>query len=116
MNAKPLSPPVLSSDIALLLTLPHQTTRSLLSSSSTPPSSNDFPTSKPHTALDFLTAYTPSTTDHEASQNLANAYISEMRGIILSMDLGEGEKLGRRIDEVRELGEGVSEALKEVKV
>jgi hypothetical protein len=67
-------------------------------------------------ALSRLEEYTPSTTDHDTSQALSEAYVLEMKRDVLSMDPGEGENLGERIDAVRERAEGISLALGEVKV
>jgi len=69
-----------------------------------------------HSALILLNEYTPSTNNHDTSQSLAEVYVKDMRGNVLSIDQGEGEKLGARIDEIREKGEGISKALGDVTV
>ncbi len=101
----------LASDIVALRHLSPQTLSSLQSSNTSTA------TSQPkRSALELLDTYTPSGGDHEASQGLSKAYIRDMRQNVLKMDRGEGDRLGGRIDAVRENGEQIKRALDEVKL
>lgn len=124
----------LRSDISQLLSLPKPTLSALLnlstrlpppSSSSTrtpiPPTSSAIPThisnnwGPQQPAIDLLETFTPSGANHETSQALIKAYIRDMRGIIPMGAEGEGERLGGRIDVVRERAEGVGRVLEGVR-
>ena len=100
----------LATDLSALLTLPPGTLASLR------PSSDSTHTDTAKSALSTLDTFTPSTSDHKASQELIKAYIRDMRGNVLKMDRGEGDRLGARIDVVREKAEGIKAALGKVKM
>jgi hypothetical protein len=105
----PITKEAVASDLDTLLQLSNPLSR-LLNPSTTTSSTAQ------RSSLYLLEEYTPSTTDHDASQALAETYVRDMRGNVLSIDRGEGEKLGVRIDEIRGKAEGVVSALGDVKV
>ncbi len=115
----------LRSDISHLLTIPPSSLSSLLIPSAlSNPSQNHTapqPTASSQSAIEFLETYIPSSTDPALSQRLIKAYIRDIRRDILPEgregNMGiDGEKLGGRIDAVREKADGVGKALEGVKV
>ena len=101
----------LSEDLDALLQIPRSSFASLLSAQKDVTAPKDS-----SSALESLNTYSPNQADPETSRSLIKAYIRDMRGEVLAMDRGEGERLGWRIDGVREKGEGLAEALGNVKV
>jgi hypothetical protein len=67
------------------------------------------------TVIDRLDTFSPSSKNHEASLSLSRAYVKTMRTEVLKMDDGRLDRLGQRVDEVREKGTEIVEALGEVK-
>ncbi|CAD6577748.1 MAG: hypothetical protein TREMPRED_002029 [Tremellales sp. Tagirdzhanova-0007] len=127
MSTSPsLSREQLQADISHLLTLTPTTLSSLLNpdiSTPFPPqpisaSSTSTAGSPPASAIQILDTFTPSSSLVTASQDLIKAYIRDMRGDILrTHEVGlDGERLGGRIDVVREKAEGVVDALEGVRV
>ena len=107
----------LAQDLQALMTLPASALQGLNSSESHKQSQKPFLLSSEHrSALSLLDSYSTSTASTQDSQRLIAAYIRDTKGEVLAMDRTEGDRLGGRIDNVREKGEGVKDALSGVKI
>ncbi|WWC98005.1 hypothetical protein V866_004894 [Kwoniella sp. B9012] len=114
-----LSPSNVSSDLTHLLSLPATTLSSLLdtSSSSSPTSNITKPTlGTEQKAREMLNEFSPSRANPEDSQRLIKSYIREMHDSQALEKSGEIDRLGERIDGLRERGQGLESTLSEVKV
>jgi hypothetical protein len=102
----------LSSDMNALMSLSETTLRSLSKqqpNTSTPANSN-------LTAVEALDAFSPGSSSPEASQVLSRAYVRAMRDEVLPLEKqGGGGAIAARLDAVRSHGQGVVEAMSEVK-
>lgn len=68
-------------------------------------------------ATKALDNFTPSATSPDQSQNLSRAYVHAMRNeVLITHQRGGGEVVASRLDELRTRGQGVVEALSDVKV
>ncbi|WVR09029.1 hypothetical protein IAU60_006089 [Kwoniella sp. DSM 27419] len=99
----------LSSDIDQLLRLPSSTLASLLSSGHPPPTTDKDPKA-------VLESFSTASTDHQDSQDLARGYMKSMTEMKGLKEGGEIERMGERIDLLRERAEGLTQALGDVKV
>nr|XP_018259208.1 uncharacterized protein I303_08136 [Kwoniella dejecticola CBS 10117]OBR81366.1 hypothetical protein I303_08136 [Kwoniella dejecticola CBS 10117] len=106
-----LSRQSITSDLSLLLSIPNTTIPSILDPPSHPSTS-----SKDQKSIDVLNTFSSKTATNKNSQALAKAYITQMNGSKILDKSGEVEKLGERIDELRERGQGLESVLGEVKV
>ncbi|WWC91184.1 uncharacterized protein L201_006125 [Kwoniella dendrophila CBS 6074] len=112
----------ISSDLNHLLSLPSSTITSLLDSSntsneptSTKTSSYSITTNN-DSAIEVLNSFSSSKATHEESQQLIKAYISEMNQAKHLEKSGEIDKLGQKIDILRDKGQNLESTLNEVKV
>ncbi|OCF56436.1 hypothetical protein L486_06380 [Kwoniella mangroviensis CBS 10435] len=114
-----LSPSNISSDLSHLLSLPVATLSSLLDdpSSSAPTFNSTKPTSvKEPKSIEVLNDFSPSKANPEDSQRLIKSYIREIHDSQVLEKSGEIDRLGERIDGLRERGQGLESTLSEVKV
>ncbi|WVW79390.1 hypothetical protein I302_101359 [Kwoniella bestiolae CBS 10118] len=107
-----LSSSNISSDLSNLLSLPPSTLSTLLD----PPPSSIRPTSEDQSPIQVLSAFSPSQATPEQSQTLIKCYITQMNEAKTLERGGEIDKLGERIDTLRERGGGLEGTLSEVKV
>ncbi|KAK8844046.1 hypothetical protein IAR55_006840 [Kwoniella newhampshirensis] len=119
-NTNPLTRSSISADLSLLQSLPSSTLISLVSPSSsraTPIATSTNDQSAPSRPIDVLDSFSPShAADHEKSQALVRAYIDEMNAVKAMGEDGDGDKVGERIDRLREKGEEIVDVLGEIKV
>lgn len=101
-----LHPIDVSSDINILQSLDPSTIQHLFPSLAPSPSTSS--------ALELLDSFTPGGSDAEASQRLIKAYGRDMKQNVLQGDRSLEEGLAQRIDQVREEGAGIQDALGKV--
>lgn len=107
-----------SRDVELLVKMPTAILTNILRSSSSSTSRlNSAENAEQKAATDILNDFSPSATTPNDSQSLAKAYIRSMQDDVMQVkEQDEGEVVAKQLDDLRARGQGVAEALSEIKV
>ncbi|WWD21298.1 hypothetical protein CI109_105782 [Kwoniella shandongensis] len=114
--SNPLTRSSLASDLSALRSLPTSTLSNLLPVPKTDTAIQSQTFQERTRPIDVLNAFSPKSSNSDQSQTLVRAYISEMKSVKSMRDGEEGERVGERIDRLRERGEEIVGEHSEIRV